>query len=171
MSPFGRAIIHVSPSTSYSLLLILNGVGVLGRIAPAFLADRYWGPLNLLIPTVFFAGLLLYCWAAIKSLNGQIVFVVIYGYFGAGVQSLFPTTCSSLTTDLQKMGVRIGMVFSIISIACLTGPPLAGALIQRRHGDYLYAQVFGGTVMICGSLLLVGASIAQTRWKATKARS
>ena len=68
------------------------------------------------------------------SLGGLIAFVIIYGYFGAAVQGLFPATLSSLTTDLRKMGVRIGMVFSIVSIACLTGPPLAGALIQRERG-------------------------------------
>ena len=81
------------------------------------------------------------------------------------MQGLFPATLASLTTNLKKMGVRIGMVFSIISIACLTGPPLAGALIQKRQGDYLYAQMFGGTVMLCGALLLVGARLAQTRTK------
>ncbi|SLM39700.1 Major facilitator superfamily domain, general substrate transporter [Lasallia pustulata] len=164
VTPFGRDIIHVSPSTSITLLLILNGVGVPGRIVPALLADRYFGVLNLLIPTVFCAGVLLYCWTAVHSMGGQIVFVIIYGYFGAGVQGLFPATLSSLTTDMKKMGVRIGMVFSIISIACLTGPPLAGALIQKREGDYLYAQIFGGTVMVCGSLTLIAARIAQTGW-------
>lgn len=164
VTPFGRDIIHVSPSTSITLLLILNAVGIPGRIVPALLADHYFGVLNLLIPTVLCAGILLYCWAGVHSLGGQIVFVIIYGYFGAGVQGLFPATLSSLTTDLKKMGVRIGMVFSIISIACLTGPPLAGALIQKRGGDYLYAQAFGGTVMVCGSLTLVAARIAQTGW-------
>ena len=102
-------------------------------------------------------------WVAVTSLSGQIVFVIIYGYFGAGVQSLFPAALSSLTKDLKKMGVRIGMVFSIISLASLTGPPLAGALIERDGGDYLYAQIFGGTTMVCGSLMLVGARVAQIR--------
>ena len=159
---FGRDVLHILPSTSISLLLILNGMGIPGRIIPALLADRYWGLLPLLIATISLAGLLVYCWAAVSSLNGHFVFVVFYGYFGAGVQGLFPATLASLTTDLKKMGVRIGMVFSIISIACLTGPPLAGALIQKRQCDYLYAQMFGGTVMLCGALLLVGARLAQT---------
>lgn len=115
-----------------------------------------------MVPTTFFAGLLIYCWAAVNTLNGQLAFVIVYGYFAAGVQSLFPATLSSLTTDLKKMGVRVGMVFSIISIACLTGPPLAGALIRRKGGDYLYAQIFGGTVVMCGSLFLIAARVAKT---------
>lgn len=90
------------------------------------------------------------------------MFTAIYGFFGGGIQSLFPSALSSLTTDLSKAGTRIGMVFSIVSIATLTGPPLAGALIGRDDGQYLYAQLFGGTSMILGSLLLVGARVSQT---------
>ena len=132
---------------------------------PAVLADRYCGPLNILIPASFFAGLLLYCWAAVYTLNGEVAFIVVFGYSAAGVQSMFPATLSSLTVDLKKMGVRIGMVFSIISVACLTGSPLAGALIQRKQGEYLYAQIFAGSVMVCGSLMLVAARVAQTGFK------
>jgi MFS family permease len=118
--------------------------------------------MNLFIPTVLSAGLLVYCWIAVHDLSAEIVFIIFYGYFGAGLQSLFPATLSSLTTDLKKMGVRIGMVFSISSIAVLLGSPIGGALIQLRNGDYLYAQIFGATSLVCGSILLVGARIAQT---------
>ena len=64
-------------------------------------------------------------------------------------------------TDLSKMGVRSGMCFSIISIACLTGPPIAGALIELQHGHYLYAQMFGGSAFIGGTCTLTVARIAK----------
>lgn len=89
----------------------------------------------------------------------------MYGNFAAGIQGLFPATLSSLTANLKKMGVRIGMVFSIVGVACLTGSQLAGVLIQRKQGDYLYAQIFGGSVVICSSLLLVAARVVQTGFK------
>lgn len=92
----------------------------------------------------------------------MIAFSVIYGLFAAGIQSLFPATLSSLTTDLKKMGVRMGMVFSVVSFACLTGPPLAGALVQKDNGGYLYAQMFAGTCLMCGCFTLVCARIART---------
>jgi MFS family permease len=133
-----------------------------GRLVPALIADRYLGPLQTLIPTVFVAGILVYSWSAIKSLNGYYAFVIVFGYFGAGVQSLNPAALSALTTDLQKVGVRVGMVFTIVSFAVLSGEPIAGRLIQDRHGDYLAAQIFGGTVMLCGSFLLVASRIAET---------
>lgn len=53
------------------------------------------------------------------------------------------------------MGTRVGMSFTILSFACLSGPPSAGALIGRGGGDYLYAQVFGGTTVVLGGVVLL----------------
>ena len=161
---FGRNILGVSEADSINDLLILNGVGIFGRLIPAHLADRFFGPLNTLIPFVFVSGLLLYCWAAVDSKGGLVGFAVMYGLFAAGIQSLFPATLSSLTTDLKKAGVRMGMVFSVISFACLTGPPIAGALIQRKHGEYLYAQMFAGTVLMAGCTTLVASRVTRKGW-------
>ena len=161
---FGRNILGVSETDSINNLLIINGVGILGRLIPGHLADRFFGPLNTLIPFVFVTGLLLYCWAAINSKGGLVGFAVIYGLFAAGIQGLFPATLSSLTTDLRKAGVRMGMVFTVISFACLTGPPIAGALIQLKHGGYLYAQMFAGTVLMTGCATLVASRVAKKGW-------
>jgi MFS family permease len=116
---------------------------------------------NTLIPVAFFAGVLFYCWAAVHELGSLYTFCVLYGFFGAGIQSLFPAACASLTTDMSKMGVRTGMCFSFISIACLTGPPIAGALIQSHNGNYLYAQIFGGSAFMSGTCTLLAARIAK----------
>lgn len=159
---FGRNVLGISQKESINNLLILNGVGLVGRLVPAYFADRYLGPLNTLVPFVFVSGLLIYCWAAVTSRSGLIGFSVVYGLFAAGIQSLFPATLSSLTTDLKKTGVRMGMTFSIVSFAALTGSPLSGSLIQDRHGSYLYAQMFAGTVLSCGCLTLVAARLAKT---------
>lgn len=161
---FGRNILHVSQTDSINTLLILNGVGLFGRLIPNHLADRFFGPLNTLIPFAFVSGLLLYCWAAVSSKGGLVGFAVIYGLFAAGIQSLFPATLSSLTTDLKKAGVRMGMVFTVVSFACLTGPPLAGALIQRDNGNYLYAQVFAGSVLMGGCATLLAGRVAKKGW-------
>ncbi|PGH35352.1 hypothetical protein GX50_01816 [[Emmonsia] crescens] len=167
ISIFSQNIIGVSRSTSFTILLIMNAVGIPGRAVPAFLADRYAGPLSIFIPVCFVAGVLLYAWAAVHDFPGLLAFCIFYGVFGAGAQALFPASCSSLTVDLSKIGVRTGMVFSIVSIASLTGPPLAGILIERRGGDFLYAQIFGGTAFIAGGLTLIGARFSHTGldWK------
>ena len=80
-------------------------------------------------------------------------------------ESLFPATLASLTSDLKKAGVRMGMVFSVVGFACLTGPPLAGALIQKRQGSYLYAQIFAGSVMMGGCITLMASRVSRNGWK------
>jgi MFS family permease len=153
--------VGVSSSEALTLLLIMNALGVPGRLVCGLAADRLLGPVNTLIPVAFFAGVLFYCWAAVHDVGSLYVFCVLYGFFGAGVQSLFPASCASLTTDMSKMGVRTGMCFSFISIACLTGPPIAGALIQMRDGHYLYAQLFGGSAFVGGTCTLIAARVAK----------
>lgn len=164
---FGRDILGISQAEAISDLLILNGVGLFGRLIPAHLADRYFGPLNTIVPFAFISGLLLYCWAAVTSKGGLVGFAVIYGLFASGIQSLFPATLASLTSDL-KAGVRMGMIFSVVSFACLTGPPLAGALIQKRNGSYLYAQMFAGSVMMGGCMTLIACRVCKNGWKKAK---
>ncbi|KAI9662543.1 MAG: hypothetical protein M1821_008710 [Bathelium mastoideum] len=159
---FGRNIIGISYEESIDLLLIQNGIGILGRLIPNFFADRTFGPLNMIIPFAFATGAVFYAWIGVNSRSGIYTFACVYGLVSAGIQSLFPATLTSLTTDISKTGVRLGMGFTIVSFACLTGPPLAGALIERDDGRYLLGQVWAGTSMICGGCLLVAARLAKT---------
>lgn len=159
---FARNILGLSQTESVNDLLIINGVGVAGRLIPAYLADKYFGPLNTLIPFACSSGVMLYCWAAVSSSPGLLAFDVFYGLFAAGIQSLFPATLSSLTSDLKKAGTRMGMVFSVVSFACLTGPPLGGALLQKDNGRYLYAQMFAASALTCGCLTLMAARVWKT---------
>ncbi|KAF2835120.1 MFS general substrate transporter [Patellaria atrata CBS 101060] len=159
---FSRNVIGISYEESITVLLVMNAVGVIGRLIPNFFADRTFGPLNTIIPFAFGSGILIFAWPGVNSRGGLYAFSVVYGLFAAGIQSMFPATLSSLTTDLKKAGVRMGMGFSIVSVASLTGPPLAGALIQNNHGSYLQAQMWAGTVLICGGMTLVLARIAKT---------
>ena len=161
---FSRNILHITEASSINDLLILNGIGLFGRLIPNYLADRFFGPLNVMIPFAFSASLLLYCWAAVSSPNGLIGFAITYGLFGAGIQSLFPSVVASLTTDLKKAGVRMGMVFSAISFATLTGPPLAGGLIQNANGSYLDAQMWAGSVLLVGFVMLIASRVAVKGW-------
>lgn len=83
----------------------------------------------------------------------------------AAAQGMFPPSLGSLTTDLSKMGVRMGMVFSICGFAVLIGNPLAGALITLNGGRYLYAQMFSGAAMTLGVVFLTAARVIKTGWK------
>lgn len=78
---------------------------------------------------------------------------------------MLPPSLGSLTEDLSKMGVRMGMVFSICGLALLVGQPLAGVLISADGGNYLYTQMYSGASMTLGVVFMIGARVAKMGWK------
>ncbi|KAL3431165.1 major facilitator superfamily domain-containing protein [Aspergillus tetrazonus] len=163
MGTFARDRLGVRDTQNF--ILILNGVGVLGRILPTLLADRVTGKLNILIPLSFTAAVVVYAWIAVHTVAGLYVFTVIYGLTGGAAQSLFPATATTMITDVRKTGTRIGMILSFVGIATLTGPAIDGALIQAMHGEYTGAQVFSGTCIVLGAGSALAARVAKTGWK------
>ncbi|KEY73490.1 hypothetical protein S7711_03658 [Stachybotrys chartarum IBT 7711] len=151
----------LSYTSSLNLLLLLNGVSIIGRLLPNYLADRV-GLVNVFIPTSLIASILIFGWIGVRTPSALYGWSVLYGIASAGIQSLFPAALSSLTTDLQRLGVRIGMIFTIVSFATLTGPPIAGAIISSGAG-YPGAQVFAGSSIALGCGFLCLAKVARMR--------
>jgi predicted MFS family arabinose efflux permease len=164
LGSFGRDIIHLPSTTAPSLLLVMNGVGVLGRVIPALVARRY-GPLNLMIPLSLLSGLILFAWSGVHNQTEVIIFDVFYAFIMASGQGMFPASLGSLTDDLSKMGVRMGMAFAVCGIALLIGQPLAGVLIQAHGGGYMYAQMSSGATMTLGVVFLVVARTYRVGWR------
>ncbi|CZT47388.1 related to monocarboxylate transporter [Rhynchosporium secalis] len=163
LGSFGWNIVGIDNKAAASLILIINGVGVAGRIVPALLASRL-GPLNLMIPLTFLPALILFCWASVHTQASLLLFDIFYGFLLASGQGMLPPSLGSLTKDLSKMGVRLGMVFSICGFALLIGQPLAGALIEANGGGYLYAQMYSGTCMMLGVVFMVAARTRIVGW-------
>lgn len=140
----------------------MNAVGIIGRLVPNYLADRYFGCLNVFAPITIITGIIVICWMAVDSYGGLMAFIVVYGIFAAGVQALFPASVAALTNDPRKAGTRIGMTFTVVSLGCVVGPPISGALISAGGGNFRYAEIFCGLVLILGGLSLVAARVAKT---------
>ncbi len=159
---FSRDVIKVSYESSLNLLLVVNGVGAIGRLISNHLADRL-GTINMFIACVFASGIIALCWTAVSSVAGLYVWSAFYGIPAGGIQSLFPAGLTRLTPDLKKTGVRMGMAFTINSFATLAGPPIAGAIIAAQGGQYAGAQIFAGVALLVGGGLLVAAKMAKSR--------
>ena len=142
---------------------MLNGVGILGRTIPSLLADRYFGILNLLIPATIGSGILLFGWIGVDSTGGLFAWAVVYGVCANATQTLFPAGVGDLSKDPTRVGTKVGMILGIVSISCLTGPPIGGQLVALRDGDYLYAQIFGGVTVIMGGLAYLAGAISKKR--------
>ena len=108
-------------------------------------------------------AIILYCWIGVgDSHNGLYVYAAIYGLVASAIQSLFAVSLAALTDDLSKLGTRMGMVFSVVAFACLTGSPIAGALIQADDGRYLGAQIWAATSMLLAAAALTVARVGRT---------
>ncbi|KAI0474940.1 MFS general substrate transporter [Xylariaceae sp. FL0804] len=147
---------------SLNLLLILNGIGLFGRTIPNWLADRV-GALSVMAPVALVGAVALLSWIAVTTPAQLYVWAAFYGIAGGGLQGLFPAALSSLTTDLRRRGTRMGMAFTIVSFAVLTGNPIAGALVTACGGRYLGAQLFTGCSLLVGTCFIAAARTARMR--------
>lgn len=129
---------------------------------PNLWADKV-GPLNIMIPTCLITGIALLSWIAVKTPGELYAWTVFYGIAAGGIQSLFPAGLSSLTTDLRKRGTRMGMTFTIVSFAVLTGSPIGGAIITAQGGSYVGAQIFTGVSLLLGMSFISAARYARQR--------
>ncbi|EHK24142.1 uncharacterized protein TRIVIDRAFT_67765 [Trichoderma virens Gv29-8] len=143
------------------LLMVLNGVGIVGRVLPTIVADKWAGMLNMLIPMSFAASLLVFCWAAVSSTAGLYAFAIVYGLIAASLQALFPAVATTMTPDPSRTGTRVGMILGFVSFSTLTGPAICGAIIERQNGSYLGAQMFAASCILLGALMALAARIAK----------
>ncbi|KAF5564917.1 monocarboxylate transporter 4 [Fusarium phyllophilum] len=140
-------------SAALNVLLVVNGVGIIGRSLPNAIAHHF-GSITVLIPVVFISSICLFTWPAVSTEAGLYAWASVYGIVAGASMSLFPPALSDLTTDVHKTGVRMGMIFTTNSIATLTGPPIAGMIIRRSGGHYLGAQIFAGASLLLGGLFI-----------------
>lgn len=77
------------------------------------------------------------------------------------VQQLLPRMGFAWTARTMAFAISFNAVI-VISVPCLTDPPLAGALIETYCGGFLFAQTFGGSAFTGGTLTLIAARIAKS---------
>ncbi|KAL1920215.1 uncharacterized protein VTP21DRAFT_1361 [Calcarisporiella thermophila] len=145
----------VSANYTASLLPVLNGLGILARVLPGFLADHY-GCLNILVPTTFIsASLIFVLWLPSRTAPAVIAFSALYGLFSGGFISLLPAYIAKIS-PIEKYGARLGMVYAFASIANLIGPPTAGTLIKSvDQTSFNHLIIFTGIVQLFGSVVWI----------------
>ncbi|KAF4883257.1 Aspyridones efflux protein apdF [Colletotrichum fructicola] len=110
---YARDILGMSYTSSLDVLMIMSGVGIVGRILPSYLADRV-GALTVLVPTAGAGALIMFTWLAVDRKSAFYAWAAISGIILGGIQAVFPSALASLTADPSKQGTRIGMIFTIL---------------------------------------------------------
>ncbi|KAF2726274.1 MFS general substrate transporter [Polychaeton citri CBS 116435] len=159
-----------SNELALALICIINATSIPGRVVPTYLADKI-GHFNIVTLSGFFIGLSILClWIPFDfhpSHVGIIIFSLVYGFVsGAFVSLLMP--CVAKTGPLETMGMRFGTFQLAISIACLTGLPISGAILARQgESTYWGLQTFAVVSAMLGSALTLASTILIGRTKGT----
>lgn len=146
---------NISPELAFYMLPILGVGSIFGRIFPAFAADKL-GSLNVLAFCTAAAALLAFCWIAVTSVAGIIVWALLYGFFSGTWVSLQVPIMATITKDPRILGGRVGINNLCGSIGILIGNPIAGALAKS---DWAGLQVFCGATLVASATLAVISKI------------
>ncbi|MCJ1449766.1 hypothetical protein MMC28_000094 [Mycoblastus sanguinarius] len=139
------------------LLVIMNAASTFGRVIPNFLADKT-GPLNVAAPFTAVCALLGFCWVAIESTAGLVVFAVLYGFFTGTFISLCGPCIASLSPNLSALGTHMGMSFGLSGFGLFLGSPVAGALLSQY--GFTAVQVWCGATNIAAAVFILAARLA-----------
>ena len=154
--------VGMDPQLASYMVAILNGVSFFGRIFAGLAADKV-GRFNMLTGMSLGSGTLLFCWPAIHTNTGIIIFSAFVGFFVGAIVSLLSACVAQITPDPKYVGALTGFSMMFWSFAGLSGPPISGAIIGS-NGDFHKAGLFGGAAFFAGALIVfAGRLVAQPK--------
>jgi MFS family permease len=102
-------------------------LSLFGRIIPGILSDKF-GRYNIFVLVSFLTSILLVAFRTPASSNtGLILSSACYGFASGAFISLGPALIVQIS-PIDKIGVRQGLLFAIMSVASLTTGPIGGAI-------------------------------------------
>ncbi|KAI4167520.1 MAG: hypothetical protein LQ343_007152 [Gyalolechia ehrenbergii] len=154
----------VSPAFSYQLLAVLNAGSVFGRGIPGYVADRL-GRFNTMIAAVALCLIsVLGIWLNVgSSVAGLCVFAVLFGFASGSNISLTPV-CVGQLCEPDVFGRWYGTLYTVVSIGCLTGIPIAGEILSVSNEDYWGLIIFTGMSYAGGLICFTAARVLNVGW-------
>jgi len=178
-----RTNVGMSANLAGYLLPICNAFGIPGRIVPTLLADRY-GRFNVTtVVMLLIAVVVLAVWVPAHSNAVVIVFAALYGFLIGGYPPLVSQiSCSRIeggadvalqaaalvphiTENQQRVPMRLGLQFLVVSVPMITGNPIAGAILKAQNGKFWGVQVFTGVLMFVSAVLYGASRVMFGGWK------
>jgi MFS family permease len=154
-----------SEDFAYHLLPIMNAGSVLGRVLPGYYADVF-GPFNTCMFSVVLSIVACLCvWLPSgHTTAGIIVFSILFG-FASGTGIAVAPVCIGRLCKTQEYGRYYATAYTIVSIACLIGIPIAGSIIEANDGEYEEVIVATSVVYVGSFAFLMWAKTAKLGWK------
>lgn len=154
-----------SSDLSYQVLVILNVGSIFGRWLPGFYADSIGRYNTMILTTILTVVSVLGIWlSAGDTKAGLVVFALTFGFASGSNISLTPV-CIGQLCHTENYGRYFATCYTIVSIGCLTGIPIAGEIEASNNGDYWGLIVFTGVCYVGGLAAFVVVRILETGWK------
>lgn len=140
---------------------IFNAVSIFGRVFAGTLADKL-GCFNVVILNSLLCAVTLFVWAGTNTAAGVLVGTIFEGLFIGSIVSLQAAIIAQITPDPKYLGSMMGITMTIWACGGLTGPPIAGAILNLNKdstlpGSYNGMGYFGGASLVVGSALFFAA--------------
>ncbi|KAJ7164269.1 monocarboxylate transporter [Mycena filopes] len=170
MTSYSASVLLYPRATGSLLLAINSAVNSVSRIAMGLLADRV-GRQNTMICAAFLSSLSVFALWYDAPRERFLAFVVMYGVYAGGYNSLLPTTISEIY-GLENYSRVNGFIYFVRGMGSLLGAPIAGLILgshKRGGGDisavaglrgrFEHVVVYDGLLLLCA-----GMCIAYVRW-------
>ncbi|KAJ9604896.1 hypothetical protein H2200_010285 [Cladophialophora chaetospira] len=150
LTPAFSLSVGTGTNTAFYLLAVLNTAQLFGRVIPAYLSDLI-GPEWMCLVASAAPGVLGLSWISIATIGGWVEFELFYGFFSGTIATLPPLVMPYLCPNLAVLGTRLGMIYGCAGLGILMGSPIALALSDIEHGQFLGAQLWMGVLGLIGS--------------------
>lgn len=110
-------------------------------------------------------GTLIISWMAMGSLPAEFAFSIIFGFCSGGLIPLGSACVVQTTSDLGRIGLRIGAMMLLSSVGTLIGGPISAKILGDAKA-WAAMDSFAGALVLLGCVILVVARFMYTPgWK------
>ncbi|CAI6336094.1 unnamed protein product [Periconia digitata] len=153
---YAREALGTSQSLALYTLVMAVAASFFGRITCGFVAQYIGNIVGWCLCSVI-SAVLAFSWISITTVPTFIAFAILWGFLSASLVTLPASAFATICPDLSRLGTRMGMSWSVSSIATLIGPPIAGQLIRTKEDgkvDFLGLQLWSGIFLLVTSCTL-----------------
>ncbi|KAI8999673.1 major facilitator superfamily domain-containing protein [Hyaloraphidium curvatum] len=166
----------MDPSIGTNLVAVTTGLSAVGTVLGGLAASRF-GTLNVFVVSQLFAALSTFMFWIPAGTNAALLYfyAAFWGIFWGPFFSLLASAAAVLFVDLGPFPVVIGSIYLSICFAFFANGPTMGALIDagavydssgtRVSSNYVYAQIFCGSMYLLGVLFLAWVRFVRAKWK------
>jgi len=141
----------LSQNFAFYSLVIVNGLSCVGRLSPGFLV-RYMSVVTLIVVCTGVCAIMIFALTGVTTVAGFVIFGILYGFCAGAFIALMAPLIAVLSDNINELGLRMGIAFTLCGVGALAGPPIQGALLTENF-VWWKPSVFSGAFGLLGTAM------------------